>query len=61
MIRSKTLVCPVCGNRFFTERAAQLNTAGMSFLDLDFLNKTAQCYVCSECTHFIWFLEKGVR
>lgn len=27
----------------------------MGFFDLDFLNKSADIYICSECGHIEWF------
>lgn len=40
----------------FDERQAQLNTAVMSFFDLDWLNKSARCLVCEKCEYIRWFL-----
>lgn len=54
-ILGRQLACTVCGHTSFHERSAQLNTAGMSFLNLDFLNKTATCYICEQCRHILWF------
>lgn len=55
-IAGKPFKCPVCGNEYFRTRRAQLNTAVASFFDLDWANRSATCYVCSECTHISWFL-----
>ena len=52
----KKLNCPVCGNDKFWTRTAQLNTATATFFNLDWANKSATCFVCSECTHISWFL-----
>ena len=38
-------------------REAQLNTAGMTFLKLDWLNKTATIFVCEDCGRLEWFLD----
>jgi len=55
-IKEQYLNCQVCNhNRFFT-RKAQLNTAGMSLMDLDWANKSANCYVCENCSYIHWFL-----
>lgn len=56
-IRNHDLNCPVCSNNLFWTRQAQLNTAVASFFNLDWANKSATCFVCSECTHISWFLE----
>jgi len=55
MVRDRKLVCPVCENDQFIETRAQLNTAVASFFDLDFANKEARCFVCSNCTYIFWF------
>jgi hypothetical protein len=33
-----------------------LNTFWATLFDLDFVNRNADCYVCSDCTHIMWFL-----
>lgn len=58
LIQGKQLKCRICDNTTFYTRSAQLNTAALSFLDLDWANKSATCHVCSKCTHIEWFLEK---
>jgi len=57
-IDGKQLTCPVCeGTQFWTRRTL-LNTAGVSFLGFDFLNKTAKNYICSNCNYIYWFYEE---
>lgn len=58
IVKGKQLKCRICNHTRFYTREAQLNTSTMSFLDLDWANKSATCYVCSNCTHIEWFLEK---
>jgi predicted nucleic-acid-binding Zn-ribbon protein len=58
-IKGNQLKCRICDNTTFHKRNAQLNTAALSFLDLDWANKSATCYVCSKCTHIEWFLEEN--
>jgi len=50
--------CPTCGCSQLVESKAQLNTAALSFLDLDFLNKTATLLICTDCSHIQWFGDK---
>ncbi|OXN01076.1 hypothetical protein [Bifidobacterium vansinderenii] len=50
------IVCSQCGGRAFIKGEALLNTAGMTFLDLDFLNRSADILVCEECSHVEWFV-----
>ncbi|WP_031528145.1 hypothetical protein [Dyadobacter crusticola] len=57
LIKGTSLVCPVCFNKTFWKRNAQLNTPGLTFLGLDWANRSATCYVCADCTHISWFLE----
>lgn len=56
-VKGHSLTCPICGNTQFRTREAQLNTAVATFFDLDWANKSATCYICSECTHILWFLD----
>ncbi len=55
IVKDRKLVCPVCENDLFIETRAQLNTAVASLFDVDFANKEARCFVCSECTYIYWF------
>ena len=55
-IMGKKLVCPICSNTQFWQRSAQLNTAVASFFNLDWANRSATCFVCSNYTHISWFL-----
>lgn len=52
----KLLTCSHCGCERFYERSAQLNTAGATFLGLDWANQSARVYVCRDCGHLEWFL-----
>lgn len=57
IIKDKPLTCAHCGGQLFDERQAQLNTAGMTFLKLDWLNKSATVFVCINCGRLEWFLD----
>lgn len=57
-VKGIKLKCPVCNNDLFYTRHAQLNTAVASFFNLDWANRSATCFVCSDCTHISWFLGK---
>jgi predicted nucleic-acid-binding Zn-ribbon protein len=50
------LCCAVCGNKTFRERESLLNTVGLTFLNLDWANKTAMNFICSRCGYIFWFL-----
>jgi predicted nucleic-acid-binding Zn-ribbon protein len=51
------LHCPHCQHTRFFERNWQLNTSGMSFFDLDWLNRSAKNFVCARCGRIEWFTE----
>lgn len=52
------IICPHCKNNVFKEGAAQLNTAGATFLNLDWLNKSATVLICTKCGLIQWFNEQ---
>lgn len=54
-VKGHSLKCPICNNTIFWMREAQLNTAVATFFSLDWANRTATCFICSECTHILWF------
>ena len=55
-VKGIELKCPVCNNKLFWTKRAQLNTAVASFFNLDWANRSANCFICSSCTHISWFL-----
>jgi predicted nucleic-acid-binding Zn-ribbon protein len=57
VVRGHELKCPVCGNRQFRTKRVLLNTTVMTLLDLDWANRNANCYICSNCSHIMWFAE----
>lgn len=54
-VQERTVRCHHCGGVSFVQRKAQLNTAAMSFFDLDWLNKSAWTLTCSDCQQILWF------
>ncbi len=50
------LTCKHCGNTRFVYRDALLNTKGLTFFDLDWLNKSADVFVCARCGFLHWVL-----
>jgi predicted nucleic-acid-binding Zn-ribbon protein len=55
-VAGRQLQCIVCGHDHFDTREAQLHTAGMTFLGLDWANRSAYCVVCANCGYIHWFL-----
>lgn len=50
--------CVQCGNPHFERGSAQLNTAVLTFLDLDWANRSAYLLSCKQCSHVMWFLQE---
>ena len=55
------LKCVVCSGEFFSTQSAQLNTRMMTLLGLDWLNESADVYVCRDCGFVHWFLPPATR
>ena len=55
-INGKPVQCAHCNNAEFLTRNALLNTRLMTYLNLDWLNKSARVHVCAACGHLEWFL-----
>lgn len=49
------VACTHCKQNEFEKREAQLNTAGMTFLDLDWMNRSGTALVCTNCGLIQWF------
>lgn len=49
------LRCIHCGHRHFEVGDAQLNTAGLTALNLDWANDSASTVVCKSCSFIMWF------
>ena len=50
------VTCAHCGGVEFDDRSALLNTPGMTFLGLDWANRSATLLICKKCGHVSWFL-----
>jgi predicted nucleic-acid-binding Zn-ribbon protein len=53
--------CPHCGGVEFDEGYAMLNTAGLTFLGLDWANREANLLICTNCGRVEWFLQEPKR
>jgi len=55
-VKGHELKCPICANKYFWARRAQLNRSITTFFKLDWTDRVATCFVCSDCTYIFWFL-----
>ncbi len=55
-VAGKAVRCAHCGGDLFVEGRAQLNTAGLTFIDLDWANRSAATLACVSCGRLEWFL-----
>jgi uncharacterized protein len=55
-VAGKVVQCAHCTRDQFVEGQAQLNTAGMSFMNLDWANRSAATLTCTTCGRIEWFL-----
>ncbi|MGE5353590.1 MAG: hypothetical protein ACM3P0_16005 [Acidobacteriota bacterium] len=58
ILLGREVVCPHCGNNYFEIGSALLNTPGMTFLNLDWANRTASILVCTRCSQIQYFLKQ---
>ncbi len=57
-ILGKPIVCTQCGYNQFDQASALLNTPGLTFLGLDWANRTATILACKQCGRIMWFLRQ---
>ena len=60
-VNGHLLKCPHCGGTQFTQERAQLNTTVMTFFKLDWLNKSADTFICSACGRIEWFMNARIE
>ena len=58
LVADKQVVCPHCGSNEFALGSAQLNTTGMTFVGLDWADKSAYTLMCAHCGRIEWFGQK---
>lgn len=57
-IEGVALTCSHCGCGHFTHDQFLLNSRGMSFMGLDWANENANVYLCKNCGHIEWFVQR---
>lgn len=54
-VAGKPVRCSHCGNTEFASRKILMNTRGVTFFNLDWLNRGAFTLTCQHCGHIEWF------
>jgi len=55
-VAGKAVACLHCSHDRFVEGRAQLNTAGLTFFNLDWANRSAATLTCTSCGRIEWYL-----
>lgn len=50
------LSCHACGGLLFARREVKMTTTGMTFLELDWLNRSADGVICARCGYVHTFM-----
>ena len=53
------LSCQVCSGLVFARREIKMTTTGMTFMDLDWMNKSAEGVICVRCGFVHTFMGGG--
>lgn len=61
VMQGRVVLCAHCEGTVFQKRRLMLNTKGLTFLELDWLNAEANVLVCEQCSHMEWFLNEPVH
>jgi hypothetical protein len=56
VVAGKAVACQHCGHDRFLEGRAQLHTAGLTFLKLEWMNASAATLTCTNCGRLEWFV-----
>ena len=56
VVKGRQLRCVICNHGTFWEHYIQLHTPFLSFMNWEWLNRTAQCAVCASCGYIHWFV-----
>jgi len=56
VVAGRTLRCLICSGTAFARREVKMNTTGMSFMNLDWANRSGVGAVCRTCGYVHTFL-----
>lgn len=60
-VLGKPFTCRTCGHDTFVNREIKMQTTGMTFFDLDWLNESADGVVCVQCGYVHMFAGNAHR
>jgi uncharacterized protein len=60
-VKGNKAKCTHCGHEHFDASEAQLNTAGLTFLNLDWANRSASVLICKKCAFIMWFASEAKK
>ena len=60
-VGEEALQCVVCKNDGFWIGSALLNSRMRTFWNLDWTNRSADYYECSQCGYLMWFASRDRR
>ena len=60
-VQGKRLLCLICSSDTFAQREIKLNTTGMSFMGLDWANKSGVGAICRTCGFVHTFLDGSLE
>ena len=58
-VSTTPLECVVCGYDLFFTRKAQMQTAALAFMNLDWASPSCTCQICARCGYIHWFVPQG--
>lgn len=59
-VGNQQVICQFCRFDQFAERSIKMNTTGMSFFNLDWMNRSATGVVCERCGYVHMFFNDSV-
>jgi DNA-directed RNA polymerase subunit RPC12/RpoP len=60
-VAGRPVQCSHCGHQKFVSGRALLNTAGRTFMNLDWTDPSATTLICAECGRIEWFAQEPDR